>query len=93
MKTRLFLATLFLSTFAIAQDRSLTVLEVSVIPRGADITITADGGCDFHVRIDPVADQKPARTRRAPVALCTPLKASMLRAAKLDQSVGSGAAP
>lgn len=89
------LVVLFGGAWAVAQDRSLTVLEVSVVPTGGDLTFASpyDVGCDVTTRIAPVADQKPSNPQRFPKALCDSLNVSMLKAAKIDQSVGSGAKP
>ncbi len=88
----LLIATLAGLGIAVAQDRSLTVLETSVVVRGADVSIEGSN-CDTTVRIDPIADQRPAQRRRLPAALCTSLRAALLRAAKLDQGVGDGGTP
>lgn len=83
-----------LAAAALAQDRTLTVLEASIIVRAIDVAISpSDGSCEMVVYIDPVADQRPAKKRKMPKELCESLKKSAARAAKLDQGVGNKAPP
>ena len=90
MKILTALAVLAVATVALAQDRPLTVLEVSVVVRGGDWHVTADGGCESIRRIDPIADQRATQTRAMPKALCDSLKLQERIFAKMDQGVGDG---
>lgn len=82
---RFFLLSLFVAAFAFAKDRTLTVLEASVVVTGGDVQVTADGGCDAVARIAPIADQRSAKVQRWSAEACKVFKMETLKGAKVDQ--------
>lgn len=72
---------------AFAKDRTLIVLESSVVATGADVTVTADGGCEGIVRIAPIADQRPAKVRRWSKRTCDAVKVELTNLGKADQGL------
>jgi hypothetical protein len=82
---------------AVAQDRTITVREVDVLPREAFIRIQADGGCQFYGTATIVAPSVEPVTARSSYAFngarCTTVKNAITAAAKKDLGVGDGSDP
>lgn len=82
---------------AFAQDRTITVREVDVLPKEAFIRIQPDGGCMFFGTATVAAPSvEPVITRSAYAfngARCTTVKNAIVAAAKKDLGVGDGSDP
>lgn len=82
---------------ALAQDRTITVREVDVLPRAAEVHILPDGGCMLTAYATVVSPSvEPTHTRAAHPfngPRCTTVKNAIVTAAKKDLGVGSGADP
>lgn len=88
---------LAIAVAAFAQDRTITVREVDVAPRKAEIDVLADGGClltAYATISAPSVEPVISRTQYAfNGARCTTVKNAITQAAKNDLGVGTGAAP
>lgn len=98
MKRAFFVVGFFLGvSIAVAQDRTITVREVDVAPRKAEIEVLVDGGCllTAYATISPPSVE-PVMFRSQYAfngARCTTIKTAIVQAAKNDLQVGTGAAP
>lgn len=97
MKRVIFGGAVLFAIAAFSQDRTVTVREVDVAPRRAEIDVLPDGGCMLTAiavvgapSVEPifVRNQYPFNGAR-----CTTVKNAILQAAKNDLQVGTGAAP
>lgn len=83
--------------YALAQDRTITVREVDIQPTAANISIRTDGGCVLTAYATVSAPSVEPVYSRSQYDFngprCTTVKAAIVRAAKLDLSVGDGTAP
>jgi hypothetical protein len=84
-------------SIAFAQDRTITVREVDVVPRRAEVNVRPDGGCMLTAyaevsspSVEPffVRGQYPFNGPR-----CTAVKDAIAKAAKKDLGVGDGTDP
>lgn len=88
---------LFAAGLALAQDRSMTVREVDIAPKRAEIEVLPDGGCmltAFAAVSPPSVEPYYVRTQYPfNGARCTTTKNAIVAAAKKDLQVGNGADP
>lgn len=97
MKTSLPFFAFLVAALAVAQDRTITVREVDVSPRRAEVEILSDGGCVFTGFADVSAPSVEPHYVRAQYpfngARCTTVKNAIVTAAKKDLGCGDGSAP
>lgn len=99
MKLRNVLVPLFtlLAVASMAQDRGMTVREVDVLPRKAEVDVLADGGCmltAYATVAPPSVEPHHSRSQYAfNGARCTTVKNAIVTAAKKDLGAGNGADP
>lgn len=91
------LGVLVASAVVFAQDRTITVREVDVLPQSALIRIMPDGGCSFTGYATVVAPSVAPVTQQSEYAFngarCTTIKNAIVTAAKKDMQVGDGSLP
>ena len=82
---------------ALAQDRTITVREVDVLPEHAEVFVQADGGCTLVAYASIVAPSVEPRFSRTQYSFngtrCTTVKSAIVTAAKKDMQVGDGSLP
>lgn len=93
-----FVVVLFVvGAYAFAQDRTLSVREVDVTPRKAEVDVLPDGGCLLTAYANVAAPSVEPRFTRSQYVFngprCTTVKTAIVTAAKKDLEVGDGSPP
>jgi hypothetical protein len=85
------------AVFALAQVRTVTVREVDILPRKAEVDIRPDGGCLLTAYATVVLPSIEVPAIHAQYAFngarCTAVKDAIVKAAKKDLGVGDGTDP
>lgn len=96
MRAFALLAVVF-AVVAVAQDRTITVREVDVAPRKAEVDVLADGGCMLTAYATIAAPSVEPRFARSQYVFngprCAMVKNAIITAAKKDLAVGDGSDP